>query len=65
MPYVELQKMLDEANAWGLHCDDKGYYVDALSDDVIETPDHPRPAEDLAAVAGAVLPARRGVLAGG
>jgi hypothetical protein len=20
MPYVELQKMLDEANAWGLYC---------------------------------------------
>jgi FAD/FMN-containing dehydrogenase len=37
MPYVELQKMLDEANAWGLHCYDKGYYVDALSDDVIDT----------------------------
>ncbi len=36
MPYVELQKMLDEANAWGLHCYDKGCYVDALSDDVIE-----------------------------
>jgi FAD/FMN-containing dehydrogenase len=36
MPYVELQKMLDEANAWGLHCYDKGCYVDALSDDVID-----------------------------
>ena len=36
MPYVELQKMLDEANAWGLHCYDKGCYVDELSDDVID-----------------------------
>ena len=36
MPYVELQKMLDEANAWGLHCYDKGCYVDALSDEVID-----------------------------
>lgn len=36
MPFVELQKMLDDANAWGLHCYDKGCYVDALSDDVID-----------------------------
>ena len=36
MPYVELQKMLDEANAWGFHCYDKGCYVDALSDEVID-----------------------------
>jgi FAD/FMN-containing dehydrogenase len=36
MPFVELQKMLDEANGWGLHCYDKGCYVDALSDEVIE-----------------------------
>ena len=36
MPYVELQKMLDEANAWGVHCYDKGCYVEALSDDVID-----------------------------
>jgi len=35
MPFVELQKMLDDANAWGLHCYDNGCYVDALSDDVI------------------------------
>ena len=28
MPYVELQKMLDEANAWGVHAYDKGCYVD-------------------------------------
>jgi FAD/FMN-containing dehydrogenase len=36
MPYVELQKMLDEANGWGLYCYDKGCYVDALSDEVID-----------------------------
>jgi FAD/FMN-containing dehydrogenase len=36
MPYVELQKMLDEANAWGFHCYDKGCYVDTLSDDVVD-----------------------------
>ena len=36
MPFVELQKMLDEANAWGLHSYDKSCYVDALSDDVID-----------------------------
>ena len=36
MPYVELQKMLDEANAWGLHCYDKSCYVETLSDDVID-----------------------------
>ena len=36
MPYVELQKLLDEANAWGSHCHDKGAYVEDLSDEVIE-----------------------------
>jgi FAD/FMN-containing dehydrogenase len=36
MPYVELQKMLDEANAWGFHAYDKGCYVEELSDGVIE-----------------------------
>jgi hypothetical protein len=35
MPYVELQKMLDESNAWGFHCYDKGLYVEDLSDEVI------------------------------
>src|SRR4051794_16125634 len=32
MPYVELQKMIDEANAWGHYAYDKGCYVDELSD---------------------------------
>ncbi len=36
MPYVELQKMLDEANAWGFHAYDKGCYVEELSDEVID-----------------------------
>jgi hypothetical protein len=36
MPYVELQKMLDEANGWGLYCYDKGCYVDEFSDGVID-----------------------------
>jgi FAD/FMN-containing dehydrogenase len=35
MPYIELQKMLDEANAWGSYCYEKGTYVENLSDDVI------------------------------
>jgi FAD/FMN-containing dehydrogenase len=37
MPYVELQKLLDEANAWGLYGYDKGVYLEALSDQIIET----------------------------
>jgi FAD/FMN-containing dehydrogenase len=36
MPYVELQKMLDEANGWGFFCYDKGCYVQELSDGVID-----------------------------
>jgi FAD/FMN-containing dehydrogenase len=36
MPYVELQKILDEANAWGLYAYEKGTYVQDLSDAVIE-----------------------------
>jgi FAD/FMN-containing dehydrogenase len=36
MPYVELQKLLDEANAWGYHCYEKGCYLEGLSDPVIE-----------------------------
>jgi hypothetical protein len=35
MPYVALQQMLDESNAWGFHCYDKGCYVEELSDGVI------------------------------
>jgi FAD/FMN-containing dehydrogenase len=36
MPYVELQKMLDEGNAWGFYCYEKATYVEDLSDDVID-----------------------------
>lgn len=36
MPYVELQKLLDEANAWGGHAYEKGTYVAELSDPVID-----------------------------
>jgi FAD/FMN-containing dehydrogenase len=36
MPYVELQKMLDEANAWGFYCYDKGCYIEELSDEAID-----------------------------
>jgi hypothetical protein len=36
MPYVELQKLLDEANAWGHYAYEKGTYVAELSDPVIE-----------------------------
>ena len=37
MPYVELQKLLDEANAWGLYGYDKGVYLESLSEQVIDT----------------------------
>jgi berberine-like enzyme len=36
MPYVELQKVVDEGNAWGFHAYEKGTYVGDLSDGVIE-----------------------------
>jgi hypothetical protein len=36
MPYVALQQMLDEANAWGRHNYDKGIYIEDLSDEAIE-----------------------------
>ncbi|HEX3491769.1 MAG TPA: FAD-binding oxidoreductase [Streptosporangiaceae bacterium] len=36
MPYVALQQMLDEANAWGLYAHEKGAYLEDLTDDVIE-----------------------------
>ena len=35
MPYVALQTMLDEANAWGNYAYDKGAYLEELTDDVI------------------------------
>jgi FAD/FMN-containing dehydrogenase len=36
MPYVDLQRLLDEATAWGQYAYDKGSYVEAMSDDVID-----------------------------
>ena len=36
MPYVALQQLVDEPNAWGHHYYDKGLYLDDLTDDVID-----------------------------
>jgi FAD/FMN-containing dehydrogenase len=36
MPYVALQQMLDEANAWGVHAYEKGAYLEDLTDDAIQ-----------------------------
>jgi hypothetical protein len=36
MPYVALQQMFDEANAWGFHGYAKGTYLEDLSDEAIE-----------------------------
>ena len=36
MPYVVLQQLLDEANAWGQRGYDKATYVESLSDEVID-----------------------------
>ncbi len=36
MPYVALQQMFDEANAWGHHYYEKGTYIEELSDQAIE-----------------------------
>jgi FAD/FMN-containing dehydrogenase len=36
MPYIQLQQLLDEANHWGSYAYEKGTYVEALSDDVID-----------------------------
>ncbi|MGN6793476.1 MAG: FAD-binding oxidoreductase [Streptosporangiaceae bacterium] len=35
MPYVDLQKLFDEANAWGFHVYDMTTYLEDLSDDVL------------------------------
>ncbi|MFF0266602.1 FAD-binding oxidoreductase [Kribbella sp. NPDC004536] len=35
MPYVGLQQMLDEANGWGFHAYDKGFYLDDFTDEAI------------------------------
>ncbi len=36
MPYVDLQRMLDDANAWGNYCYTKPTYVEGLTDPVIQ-----------------------------
>ncbi len=36
LPYVGLQQLLDEANAWGSFCYEKGAYIEDLSDGAIE-----------------------------
>jgi hypothetical protein len=36
MPWIALQQMLDEPNAWGFHSYDKGVYVEDISDEVID-----------------------------
>ena len=36
MPYIELQKLLDEGLAWGFYAYEKGTYIEDLSDAVIE-----------------------------
>jgi FAD/FMN-containing dehydrogenase len=35
MPYVALQQMIDEANAWGFFCYDKGAYFEDFTDEMI------------------------------
>lgn len=46
MPYVALQQMLDEANAWGFYGYDKGTYVTDLTDEVIEAVTEQLPAKN-------------------
>jgi FAD/FMN-containing dehydrogenase len=36
MPYVALQQLIDEPNAWGMHAYEKGTYLTSLSDTAIE-----------------------------
>jgi len=35
MPFVELQQLFDEATRWGLHCYEKGTYIEELTEKVI------------------------------
>lgn len=46
MPYVGLQRLLDDANAWGLHAYEKGTYVENLSDEVIDVIAEHAPAKN-------------------
>lgn len=36
MPYTALQQTIDEPNAWGRYCYDKGSYLEELTDEAIE-----------------------------
>jgi FAD/FMN-containing dehydrogenase len=36
MPYVAIQQLFDEANAWGMHCYEKSTYLDEITDEAIE-----------------------------
>ena len=46
MPYVALQQVLDEANAWGFYGYDKGCYVADLSDEAIAVVTEQLPAKN-------------------
>ena len=46
MPYVAIQQMLDEANAWGFYGYDKGCYVANLSDEAIAVVTEQLPAKN-------------------
>jgi FAD/FMN-containing dehydrogenase len=46
MPYLVLQQLLDEANAWGQHGYDKASYVESLSDEVIDVVTEQVPAKN-------------------
>jgi hypothetical protein len=59
IPYVEMQKMFDEGNAWGMHAYEKALYLDELSDEVIAIFAERVPQKALAAVVRPGLPARR------
>jgi len=52
MPYVALQQMIDDANAWGFYGYDKGAYFEDLSDEMIDvfTEHVPRRTSPLTAV---------------
>ena len=56
MPYVELQKLLDEAGAWGFYAYEKGTYIEELSDAVIEVVTEHVPRKNSPMSSGAVLP---------
>jgi hypothetical protein len=52
IPYVELQKMFDEGNAWGTYAYEKALYLDELSDAALDVFAHhlPRKASPLSFV---------------